>query len=755
MKEKRKKWIALLTAVLFFAAAFPSFVFAETPSAPVVMEMQETYDELPSYYDAMEKGLVTGIKKQTGQNCWAYATMSAVETSLLKQGIVLNRETLDLSEALIDGAIYTRCDDPLHNTTGDQNFTTRMGAELPWAAQLLAGGLSIADEQEYLERGEGHQFDTDFNVADFWSCAFIPTTVDDLKRAIYQYGSVSISLWSWYHGIALTGWDNDYDGLLHLDYVDNVGAFLGKDSGFVNTWEIGTYEFNYEVPYDDTEYYYEGEDMPEFWDGDRWPELFDAVAYVYRDKDTYDNVYLYDGSGYSGKVEAEKAAAVFEAKAGTDTQGEQIVSATLPLASLDTTARVQIYTGLKNANDPESGTPLFEPGSEPTIHADYSGMYSVDFREFGKAAPLRQGELFSVVMTLPKGGSVMTACEGTYFYSYNTENIEQGQTFFYGYQSKEGWTDGLDISHTARLHVQTKMIPISELPPPHEHTYGTSWESNETSHWQECSCGDKTGEAVHTKIQCHSSAQHWEVCSVCGWEGGKANHTYDNNQDTTCNICGYVRTVTPPVPVSPPSSSEPVEPDPPDTPENCSRDENCTLSRFVDTNQNAWYHNGVHYCLEKGLMSGYGNGRFGPNDSLTRGMLAQILYSETGKPSVSGDSRFDDVASGAWYAKAVAWGTETGILSGYGNGNFGPADPITREQLAVMLWRYAGSPATQGTLNGFTDQRKVSRYATEAMRWAVETGILSGKGNGILDPEGEATRAEAAVMLYRYFTLEE
>lgn len=173
MKEKRKKWIALLTAVLFFAAAFPSFVFAETPSAPVVMEMQETYDELPSYYDAMEKGLVTGIKKQTGQNCWAYATMSAVETSLLKQGIVLNRETLDLSEALIDDAIYTRCDDPLHNTTGDQNFTTRMGAELPWAAQLLAGGLSIADEQEYLERGEGHQFDTDFNVADFWSCAFI------------------------------------------------------------------------------------------------------------------------------------------------------------------------------------------------------------------------------------------------------------------------------------------------------------------------------------------------------------------------------------------------------------------------------------------------------------------------------------------------------------------------------------------------------------------------------------------------------
>lgn len=630
-------------------------------------------DALPSYYNAMEEGLVTGIKKQTGQNCWAFATMSAVESSLLKQGIVPNRETLDLSEALIDDAIYTRCDDTLHNTTGDQNFTTFVGAELSWAAQLMAGGINLADEQEYLERGKGHQFDTDFNVADFWSCAFIPTTVEDLKRAIYQYGSVSISLWSWYHGIALTGWDDEYDGLLDLDYVDNVGAFWGKDSGFVNTPEIGTYKSNYEVPYDDTEYYYEGEDMPEFWDGDRWPELFDAVAYEYRDKDTYDNVYLYDGSGYSGAIEATKAAAVFKAKAGTDTQGEQIVSATLPLASLDTTASIQIYTGLKNANDPESGTPLFEPGSEPTIHADYSGMYSVDFREFGKSVTLRQGELFSVVMTLPKGGSVMTACEGTYFYSYNTENIEQGQTFFYGYQSREGWTDGLDIAHTARLHVQTKMIPISELPP------------------------------------------------------------------------------TPPSPPSPPAPGS-MEPDPPDTPPDCPKDGSCFLGRFTDTNLNAWYHDGVHYCLENGLMKGYSENTFAPNDSLTRAMLAQILYSKEGKPIVSANCSFDDVASGKWYSNAVTWAAEREIVIGYGDGTFDPDGAITREQLAVMLWRYAGSPTASGTLNSFSDQGKVSGYAVDALRWAVETGILSGKGNGILDPKGKATRAEVATMLYHYFS---
>lgn len=300
-------------------------------------------------------------------------------------------------------------------------------------------------------------------------------------------------------------------------------------------------------------------------------------------------------------------------------------------------------------------------------------MYSVDFREFGKSVTLRQGELFSVVMTLPKGGSVMTACEGTYFYSYNTENIEQGQTFFYGYQSREGWTDGLDIAHTARLHVQTKMIPISELPP------------------------------------------------------------------------------TPPSPPSPPAPGS-MEPDPPDTPPDCPKDGSCFLGRFTDTNLNAWYHDGVHYCLENGLMKGYSENTFAPNDSLTRAMLAQILYSKEGKPIVSANCSFDDVASGKWYSNAVTWAAEREIVIGYGDGTFDPDGAITREQLAVMLWRYAGSPTASGTLNSFSDQGKVSGYAVDALRWAVETGILSGKGNGILDPKGKATRAEVATMLYHYFS---
>lgn len=131
-------------------------------------------------------------------------------------------------------------------------------------------------------------------------------------------------------------------------------------------------------------------------------------------------------------------------------------------------------------------------------------------------------------------------------------------------------------------------------------------------------------------------------------------------------------------------------------------------------------------------------------------MLAQILYNNEERPPASGSS-FTDVKSGAWYADAVSWATQKGIVSGYGNGRFGPNNNITREQLAVMLWRYAGSPISTASLNSFTDQAKAGKYALAALRWAVEKGIISDKGNGTLDPKGNATRAEVAHMLMNYF----
>jgi len=187
----------------------------------------------------------------------------------------------------------------------------------------------------------------------------------------------------------------------------------------------------------------------------------------------------------------------------------------------------------------------------------------------------------------------------------------------------------------------------------------------------------------------------------------------------------------------------------------CPRDKTCPIAAFDDASAEAWYHDGVHYCLENGLMTGYGNGRFGPNDTLTRAMLAQILYDQAGKPAVSGASPFDDVAKGKWYAKAVLWAEQNGIVGGYGNGSFGPEDPITREQLAAMLYRYEQSQG--GGFKGqwmflldFNDREEVSEWAYGPMCWMTMHGIVNGKGNKILDPKGSATRAEVAAMLMRY-----
>lgn len=187
----------------------------------------------------------------------------------------------------------------------------------------------------------------------------------------------------------------------------------------------------------------------------------------------------------------------------------------------------------------------------------------------------------------------------------------------------------------------------------------------------------------------------------------------------------------------------------------CPQDETCPIWPFADAGTTAWYHDGVHFCLDNGLMGGYGSGRFGPNNTLSRAMLAQILYNNEGRPAVSGRSVFADVAEDAWYADAVIWASANGIVGGYGNGEFGPGDPITREQLAVMLYRYAQRKG--GGFTGmwmfrldFADASAVSEYAYEAMCWCNMNGVVNGCGDKTLRPKNTATRAQAAQMLKNF-----
>lgn len=170
---------------------------------------------------------------------------------------------------------------------------------------------------------------------------------------------------------------------------------------------------------------------------------------------------------------------------------------------------------------------------------------------------------------------------------------------------------------------------------------------------------------------------------------------------------------------------------------------------FTDVTPGDWFYEAVEYCRENGLMAGKGSGRFAPNDNMTRAELATVLYRHAKSPAVTSGPDFIDVKGDTWYTKAVAWAQENNIVSGYGNGRFGTNDPVRREDIAVIFWRYAGRPEV-GKDAEFADMSKVSSYALEAVDWAKANGIVSGKGNNHFDPKGCATRAEVATMLMNY-----
>lgn len=171
---------------------------------------------------------------------------------------------------------------------------------------------------------------------------------------------------------------------------------------------------------------------------------------------------------------------------------------------------------------------------------------------------------------------------------------------------------------------------------------------------------------------------------------------------------------------------------------------------FADVAKGSWYYEGVRYAYENGLMSGTGEGTFSPDLPTGRGMLVTILYRLAGSPA-AGSASFTDVAKGQWYADGVAWASANGVVSGYPDGSFRPNDTITREQMAAILYQYA---RIQGKLDDsradqsiFSDLDSLSAYAKEPMSWAVAQGLFSGVSADTLAPGGSTTRAQAAVIL--------
>ena len=286
----------------------------------------------------------------------------------------------------------------------------------------------------------------------------------------------------------------------------------------------------------------------------------------------------------------------------------------------------------------------------------------------------------------------------------------------------------------------------------------------------------------------HDETNHWTVCTACGKvaEGTTAAHTFgDWVTDTAAQVgvagsrhhdcvCGY--SVTETIPALPgggggggssssgsgssssgggssSSGGGTVEIDDPDVPL-----ADLPLP-FTDVKDSDWYREAVAYVYGNDLMRGVDGSLFGANTNTTRGMMATIIYRLEKEPETAFEKIFSDVENGKWYSEAIAWGSKNEVVLGYDNGDFGPDDSVTREQLVVMLYRYAVKKgldmSKKADLSAFADAAQVSGYAKDAMGWAVQNGIIKGRGSNTLAPGGLALRVEVAAIFQRFAALYE
>ena len=188
----------------------------------------------------------------------------------------------------------------------------------------------------------------------------------------------------------------------------------------------------------------------------------------------------------------------------------------------------------------------------------------------------------------------------------------------------------------------------------------------------------------------------------------------------------------------------------------CAGGRDCPCYQFTDVNTAMWHHQALDYVVANGLMNGASSTAFAPMAELNRGMLVTILWRMENQPVVNYLMTFADVDESSYYAEAIRWASGNGMVKGYGNGLFGPNDNITREQLAVILYNYAqykGVDVSSGedtNILSYADAGQISEWAIPALQWACGAGLLKGNGNGYINPTGTATRAETAQMLMNY-----
>lgn len=291
----------------------------------------------------------------------------------------------------------------------------------------------------------------------------------------------------------------------------------------------------------------------------------------------------------------------------------------------------------------------------------------------------------------------------------------------------------LIVPHDAKLTITKDAVILGEdnivyEGCKHEHTREIVVEATCTEDGSKTVVCEDCGETLSTEVI--PATGH----SFGDWTVTKEATCFEDGEETrTCSVCKHVET-------------RPI----------FANSDHCPSKAFSDLDAKAWYHEGVDYALTNSLMNGVGGGRFEPDGQLTRAQLVTVLYRAAGEPDTGKQvNPFTDVADDTWYTKAVIWAANNGIVNGVAKNVFAPDASITREQIATMLYRYAGAEAAkEDKLSAFPDAAKTSDWAKEALNWAVASGLINGvadaNGTANLEPQATATRAQIATILMRW-----